>query len=217
MDSRQQQEEEYIDGIPLSIKKTSLENRLTLALQKQNNTLESLKTKDIPDKEEQIYITKQNIDLISELKQISIQDTLDYEFVNYCYNSGYFRTPEQVLEKEAEIKEIKEKIRISKVRSSEEYNKHYHPFLFYFAWLFCPPLIFGIICEGKWGIVAGIFIYAYAFIPLAIIAAIATWIYCSCHASKHKVPMSDKAAAAIIGYTAMGCTSYYLNSKKSKK
>ena len=216
MDSNQQ-EEEYINGIPLSIKKKSLENHLTLALHKQNNKLESLKTSDIPDKEEQIYITRQNIELIDELRQIEIRDSIDYEFVNYCYNSGYFRTPEMVLMKEAEINEIREKIRIEKVRSSEEYNKHYHPFLFYFAWLFCPPLIFGIICEGKWGIVAGLFIYAYAFIPLAIIAAIATWIYCSCHASKHNVPMSDKATSAIIGYTTIGCTTYYCNCKKSKK
>ena len=209
--------EEYIDGIPLSIKKNSLENYLTSALQKQKNKLDTLQNSDLPDKEEKIYITKQNIELICELRQINIMDSIDYEFVNYCYNSGYFRTPEQVLMKEAEIKEIRERIRISEVRSSAEYQKHYHPFLFFCAWLFGIPLIIGIWWEGRYGVLCGVFIWAYAFIPLAIISAIATWIYCYCHASKHNVPMDDKEKAAIVGCTAAACIIHHHDVKKINK
>ena len=67
MDSSQQ-EEEYINGIPLSIKKKSLENYHTLAQQREKNKLEAYKIKDPPNKEEQIYITRQNIELINELR-----------------------------------------------------------------------------------------------------------------------------------------------------
>ena len=209
--------EEYIDGIPLSIKRNSLENYLTVALEKQKNKLESLRAGNLPDRGEKIYVTKRNIELICKLRQITIMDSIDYEFVNYCYNSGRFRTPEEVQNKEAEIKQIRENIRISNIRKSPEYNKHYHPFLFYCAWFFGLPCIIGIWWEGSWGIIAGVFIWAWAFIPFAIIAAIATWIYCSCHASNHDVPMDDKEALAIIGGTAVGCALHYRDRKRINK
>ena len=166
--------EEFIDGVPLCLKIETLQNQLSETLDKQKEKLVELQNSNKPDRTEQIFVIKRNINLICELRSVPIISLQDYEYAEWCYNGGKFRTPDEIIEKQNEIAILNEQKRIAEVRSSKSFNKNYHPILWFLAWFLIPPIVLGIIWEGfQAGIIVGLFIWAFAFIPFAIIAAIA--------------------------------------------
>lgn len=209
--------EEYVDGIPLRLKIETLENKLTEALSRQKEKIEKLRNSDIPDRSEKIFIAKRNIEEICDLRLFPITSLDEYEYANWCYNAGQFRTAEEIAIKKAEIAEINEQRRIDAVRCSPDFNKHYHPILWFLLWLFGPSIIIGFIWEGNIGfgagLASGLAIFAFTFTPSVIIAAIATWIYCSVYASLHDVPMSRFEQEAIIGCTTYAVIKHHYDKK----
>lgn len=209
--------EVYIDGVPLSYKINTLQNSLSIKLEELKKQLELLRNSERMDRAEQIYITKQHIDLLCSLRVFDIHTLQDYEYVSWCYNGGSFRTPQQIEQYKMELAEFDEMNRIESVRASSAYRKGYHPYLFWLAWFVGLPIALGIWWEGRYGVLMGFAILGYAFIPVAIIASIATWIYCSIHAAKHNIPMSDFAKEAIIAGTSAGCIKHHYDKRQVAK
>lgn len=210
-----------INGIPLEIKKKTLENKLILEESKINDKLKKVRSENRPDKEEQIFILTSNMELLKELRSVEIETTLDYDYVSWCYNGGFFRNLDDIANKKNEYEYDKDQIRINNIRNSEEYKKGYHPYIFFLSWLFTPPLIIGFVCEGKcgffYGLMSGVAIFSYTFYIWIILAAIATLIYNSCHSSKFNIPSDPVVSEAVVGATVAGITIHHVNNIKHKK
>ena len=212
------EKEILIDGIPFHIKKETLINKLKLEVAKQKEKLLRTKEDNKPDKNEKVYRISYNLELLDELISIDIIDLIDYEYVDWCFNYGHFRNADDVERKKDEVRQKKERIRIDEIRSSEAYQKHYHPFLFFCLWFFGLPLIIAICWDGFRDCIDGtIFYWAMGLLPFSIIAAIATWVYCNYHAYKFKIPMSDFAKEALVAGTVTGCTLHYYDRKRIDK
>ena len=112
-----------------------------------------------------------------------------------------------------------QELRYADVRNSEAYNKHYHPILCYLGWFFGTPLVLNAFFDGsKSGGISGyiinsVMLWAMGWIPFAIIAAIATLIYCKSHSDDFGVPLDPVTTETIVGVTAAGITSRIVTSK----
>lgn len=167
---------------------------------------------------ETYYLSEKTMKACSDILNIKIEDEDDYKFVHWLYNNANFRTESELTNKIEEIKQEEAR----KIRSTPEYNKHFHPFLIYIKWLFLLPTIFTFIfCTSQAG--RPYFNGGDLFVLISyggwfwfIMPFIFTYFYIKRHDKKFAVPSDPALIGAITAATAAGIVAYKVTGNKKQ-
>lgn len=205
-------------NVPLELKIESLKNSIISKIESNERLLEDLPESTSPDKNEKIFILSGDTQVYKELLKLPINNAFDYDYVSFLFNNGYLRFEEEIDAKNYEIQQFQHK----KIRESAAYQKHYHPVLCYLGWFFGTPFFANAFFDGTGSagllgyIINSVMLWALGFIPFAIIAAIATFVYCKKHSADFGVPLDPAITNTIVGATVAEITSYAVASKVAK-
>lgn len=217
-----------VQSVPIELRIKSLKGRIQAELDYIKKEINRTQTRTDYDKDERMFILNDRLSYCKEVSEIPINDDKDFEFVEWLFNGGRYRTSEEIEKKSKEFQRRAEEERIKKIRSSPEYLKGYHPFLvFIFTFLgipFIPCLILGLkeLPDEFVDCVTTTFVgtavaLAYGFIPLLIVAGIVTLIYTKFHSDVFDVPMDEEVLGAVAGATITGCATYYFKTKSNEQ
>lgn len=208
---------------PLEIKTKSLHNFIASKIESTEKNIEYFKTSALPDKDEQIYLAENALNVYKRLAEIEITDELRYEFIEYVFNNGYLRTAKDIDLKSSEIRQKRQQ----EIYNSKEYKRFYHPFIVFILCMFLlPPFALG--CWGGFPrliedplktLFESVIIYCIGPMPFIFsgLAVGITLLYCKWHSSKFGVPIEPTVSCAVAGAALAGATTCYVSAKVHDK
>lgn len=220
-----------VQSVPIELRIKSLKGRIQAELNYIKKEISRTQSRPDYDKDERMFILNDRLSYCKEVSEIPINDDKDFEFVEWLFNGGRYRTSEEIEKKSKEFQRRAEEERVAKIKESEEYQKNYNPVAVYIGCFFGLPLIVAFLAMGNNGglegyevgeaileaTLGGAFIWAFGVIPDFIISALITWLYVENHAAKFDVPIDEDVMCAVAGATVAGCTTYYLKTKIDKQ